>query len=108
VTVWWPAWGLFEPQRRFAQAASSETIDAGKAEMSRVLRRRRHIAPGADDDFSVTDLREVQALLQTVTGLLATLLGTVAAISLLVGGIGIMNIMLISVTERIWALCFLW
>jgi putative ABC transport system permease protein len=57
-------------------------------------------AAGQDDDFAVTDPREIQALLQTVTGLLTTLLAAVAAVSLIVGGIGIMNIMLVSVTER--------
>ena len=84
----------------FAQAVSGDRIDAAKEEVTQILRHRRHIAPGEDDDFAVTDPREIQALLQTVTGLLATLLAAVAAISLLVGGIGIMNIMLVSVTER--------
>jgi putative ABC transport system permease protein len=84
----------------FAQATSAERIDAAKDEMTRILRHRRHIQPGQDDDFGVTDPREIQAVLQTVTGLLATLLAGIAAISLLVGGIGIMNIMLVSVTER--------
>ena len=65
-----------------------------------ILRQRRHIPPGEDDDFAVRDPREIQALLQTVTGILTTLLAGVAAISLVVGGIGIMNIMLVSVTER--------
>ncbi|HUJ26960.1 MAG TPA: ABC transporter permease [Myxococcales bacterium] len=84
----------------FAQAVDADRIDAAKEEMTQVLRRRRHIAPGQDDDFAVTDPREIQALLQTVTGVLAALLAAVAAVSLLVGGIGIMNIMLVSVTER--------
>ena len=84
----------------FAQAVSADRIDAAKEEMTQILRHRRHILPGQDDDFAVSDPREIQALLQTVTGLLATLLAAVAAISLLVGGIGIMNIMLVSVTER--------
>jgi putative ABC transport system permease protein len=55
---------------------------------------------GDDNDFTVRDMREVTKLLGTVTGVLTTLLAGVAAVSLLVGGIGIMNIMLVSVTER--------
>jgi putative ABC transport system permease protein len=84
----------------FAQAVSTDRIDSAKEEMTAILRHRRHIAPGQDDDFAVTDPREIQALLQKVTGLLTTLLAAIAAISLVVGGIGIMNIMLVSVTER--------
>jgi len=55
---------------------------------------------GEEDDFSVLDPRELQAVLDQVTGVLTTFLLGVAGISLLVGGIGIMNIMLVSVTER--------
>ena len=64
------------------------------------MRQRRRIYPGEDDDFNVRDMRELQAVMGTVTGVLTTLLASVAAVSLLVGGIGIMNIMLVSVTER--------
>lgn len=81
-------------------AGSEDRIDDAKAQISDVLRRRRHIARGEDDDFAVRDPREVQAVLQMVTGLLTTLLAGVAAVSLVVGGIGVMNIMLVSVTER--------
>ena len=81
-------------------AVSEDRIDAAKEQVIDVLRRRRHIIHGADDDFAVRDPREVQALLQTVTGILTTLLAGVAAVSLVVGGIGVMNIMLVSVTER--------
>jgi putative ABC transport system permease protein len=83
-----------------ASAVSADRIDAAKEEITGILRARRHIAQGEDDDFAVRDPREMQALLQKVTGVLTTLLAGVAAISLLVGGIGIMNIMLVSVTER--------
>ncbi len=83
-----------------ASAVSKDRIDAAKEEITNILRNRRHILPGEDDDFAVRDPREIQSLLQTVTGVLTTLLAGVAAISLLVGGIGIMNIMLVSVTER--------
>jgi putative ABC transport system permease protein len=81
-------------------AVSTDRIDAAKEEITAVLHQRRHILPGEEDDFAVRDPREIQALLQTVTGMLTMLLAGVAAVSLVVGGIGIMNIMLVSVTER--------
>ena len=83
-----------------ASAVSPDRIDDAKDEISRVLRRRRHILPGEDDDFTVRDPREIASLLTSVTGMLTALLAGVAAVSLVVGGIGIMNIMLVSVTER--------
>jgi putative ABC transport system permease protein len=83
-----------------ASAVSKDRIDDAKREITAVLHQRRHILPGEEDDFAVRDPREIQALLQTVTGMLTTLLAGVAAVSLVVGGIGIMNIMLVSVTER--------
>jgi len=83
-----------------AKATSPDRIDMAKEQMTEILRRRRHIAPGDEDNFAVRDPREIQALLQSVTGMLTTLLAGVAAVSLVVGGIGIMNIMLVSVTER--------
>jgi putative ABC transport system permease protein len=83
-----------------ASSVSKDRIDEAKEEMTIILRRRRHVLPGDDDDFAVRDPRELQSLLESVTGMLTTLLAGVAAVSLLVGGIGIMNIMLVSVTER--------
>jgi putative ABC transport system permease protein len=83
-----------------ASAKSPELIEDAKAQMIKVLHPRRHIPEGEDDNFAVRDPRELQALLQSVTGVLTTLLAGVAAVSLVVGGIGIMNIMLVSVTER--------
>ena len=65
-----------------------------------LLRERRHISPGEDDDFRVRDMQEIARTLTGTTEVLTALLGAVAAVSLLVGGIGIMNIMLVSVTER--------
>jgi putative ABC transport system permease protein len=84
----------------FATAASSAQLDDAKDEITAILRRRRHIAPGDVADFNVFDPREIESLLFTVTGVLTLLLASVAAISLVVGGIGIMNIMLVSVVER--------
>jgi putative ABC transport system permease protein len=83
-----------------ASAASTDRIDEAKEELIQILRRRRHIAPGDDDNFAVRDPRDLQSVLQSVMGMLTTLLAGVAAVSLVVGGIGIMNIMLVSVTER--------
>lgn len=65
-----------------------------------LLRERRRIAIGREDDFSVNDMSQIAAAMTGTTVLLTGLLGAVAAVSLLVGGIGIMNIMLVSVTER--------
>jgi len=65
-----------------------------------LLRQRRHIREGADDDFTVRDMAEVLSMLDSVATILTGFLAAVAAVSLLVGGIGIMNIMLVSVTER--------
>ncbi len=71
-----------------------------KQDIERLLRERRHIAYGQDDDFHVRDMKEIMSTVTSTTRVLTALLGAVAAVSLLVGGIGIMNIMLVSVTER--------
>ncbi|MDB5685886.1 MAG: multidrug transporter substrate-binding protein, partial [Rhizorhabdus sp.] len=65
-----------------------------------LLRERHHLAPDADDDFNIFDTKQISDTLSGTTQILTALLGAVAAVSLLVGGIGIMNIMLVSVTER--------
>jgi len=69
-------------------------------DIERLMRERRHISTGMVDDFHVMDLKEITKMLTGTTKTLTALLGAVAAVSLLVGGIGIMNIMLVSVTER--------
>ena len=76
------------------------SIDAAKAQLSLLLRERRNVAETEDDDFRVMDTRQIAETLTSTTKILTMLLGAVAAVSLLVGGIGIMNIMLVSVTER--------
>jgi putative ABC transport system permease protein len=81
-------------------AVSEAQTNAAKTQIEVLLRERRRVLPGEEDDFAVRDLREVQNVMATVTGVLTTVLASVAAISLLVGGIGIMNIMLVSVRER--------
>jgi putative ABC transport system permease protein len=69
-------------------------------EIERVLRREHGIAPGRDNDFSIRNRTEMLATFEETTQTFTFLLGGIAAVSLLVGGIGIMNIMLVSVTER--------
>ncbi len=83
-----------------ASAASPQVIEEAKESITLLLRERRRIHQGDEDDFSVRDMREMVQTLSSTTKMLTVLLGAVAAISLLVGGIGIMNIMLVSVTER--------
>jgi putative ABC transport system permease protein len=76
------------------------SIDATKQQLTLLLRERRNIAENEDDDFRVMDTRQIAETLTSTTKILTMLLAAVAAVSLLVGGIGIMNIMLVSVTER--------
>lgn len=71
-----------------------------KAALTLLLRERRKLADGLDDNFNIFDTQQLAETLSSTTQLLTSLLGAVAAVSLLVGGIGIMNIMLVSVTER--------
>ena len=77
--------------------SDAERVKAGITEL---LRERRKLGPNEDDNFNVLDTQQVAETLSGTTRLLTSLLGAVAAVSLLVGGIGIMNIMLVSVTER--------
>jgi putative ABC transport system permease protein len=71
-----------------------------KASLRQLLRERRHLAESDDDNFNIFDTQQLAETLSSTMGVLTSLLGAVAAVSLLVGGIGIMNIMLVSVTER--------
>ncbi|MEH6756654.1 MAG: ABC transporter permease [Parasphingorhabdus sp.] len=73
---------------------------AVKESMVSLLRERRNLGPDEEDDFNVLDAKQISDTVSGTVGILTTLLGAVAAVSLLVGGIGIMNIMLVSVTER--------
>jgi putative ABC transport system permease protein len=81
-------------------AGSDATVSQLMASVSEVLRVRHQIRPGDTDDFSVRSPEEMARVLSSTTDTMAYLLASVAAISLIVGGIGIMNIMLVSVTER--------
>ena len=77
-----------------------DSTERAKADIERLLRERRKIGPAEQDNFSVRDMKEIATMLTGTTQVLTALLSAVAAVSLLVGGIGIMNIMLVSVTER--------
>jgi macrolide transport system ATP-binding/permease protein len=83
-----------------ARTASTEEIPAAMLQIKRVLFERHKIGPGVEPDFSVQDFTEVIEAVRGTVGLVAGLLVCVAFISLVVGGVGIMNIMLVSVTER--------
>jgi putative ABC transport system permease protein len=83
-----------------ASATSSETTDHAVRQIDAVLRQRHHIAPGAEPDFVIRTQKEFAAMKDRISGALSVLLLFVAAVSLVVGGIGIMNIMMVSVTER--------
>jgi putative ABC transport system permease protein len=80
--------------------AADGSTDKAKGDIEEMMRERRHISATENDNFQVTDMKEVTRMLTGTTQILTALLGAVAAVSLLVGGIGIMNIMLVSVTER--------
>jgi putative ABC transport system permease protein len=84
----------------YLSVAEGRSPERVQADAERLLRERRHIGKGEQDNFSVRDMREIANMLTGTTRVLTTLLGAVASVSLLVGGIGIMNIMLVSVTER--------
>ncbi len=82
------------------QARSDDEMAIAQAQVTAILRTKHGLAAGADDDFTVRNQADLITSVESTTGTFTTLLGSIAAISLLVGGIGIMNIMLVSVTER--------
>ncbi len=81
-------------------ARDSVATEKVQADIERLLRERRKIREGAEDDFNVRDLQEITSAFTNSSRVLTALLSAVAAVSLVVGGVGIMNIMLVSVTER--------
>ena len=82
------------------QVTSAEMMDFAQAELKAILRARHGLAPSQADDFNIRSQVQIMEMAQETTGTFTILLGAIAAISLVVGGIGIMNIMLVSVTER--------
>jgi len=87
-------------QTIIVQVASTEAIDGAIRDIEDVLRQRHRLAADDENDFTVISQEEILSSVQQITGVMTLLLGAIAGISLLVGGIGIMNIMLVSVTER--------
>jgi putative ABC transport system permease protein len=84
-----------------AEAASDQEVERAKKQISELLTQRHRIGPGEDPDFSIRTQAEFKAAANQSTQVFTLLLGGIASVSLLVGGIGIMNIMLVSVTERV-------
>ena len=83
-----------------ASAVSEAQMEAAKEEVRTLLREARRVPPGGDPGFDIRDQTEISQMATRITGTLTLLLSAIAGVSLLVGGIGIMNIMLVSVTER--------
>lgn len=84
----------------YVSAVEDGTSARVKADIEAMMRARRRVKEGEEDNFMVRDMQELAATLESTSSTLTALLGAIAAVSLLVGGIGIMNIMLVSVTER--------
>jgi len=93
--------GIDYIQSADVRAVSTDKMAEAQGQIEELLRVRHRIAPGADDDFQVGNMSEIAESAAQSTQMMTVLLGSIAGISLLVGGIGIMNIMLVSVTERI-------
>lgn len=84
----------------YTQVVAEEQMDEARQQIEELLRQRHNIQFRGDDDFTVINQADLVAIFGQITGVITLFLGAIAAISLLVGGIGIMNIMLVSVTER--------
>ena len=82
------------------QVKDGVPLEQGMVDIERVLRREHRIRPGGENDFQIRNQRDILATQQEATEVFTYLLASIAAVSLVVGGIGIMNIMLVSVTER--------
>ena len=95
-------WRLISGEQTISHIYLSARSDTTKArhDVELLMRERRHIGSSDEDDFSIIDMKEVAKTMTGTTEVMTSLLGAVAAVSLIVGGIGIMNIMLVSVTER--------
>jgi putative ABC transport system permease protein len=82
------------------QAQSAQALASVGQQIAALLRERHHLGPGRDDDFTVRNQQEIAEMATATSKIMTLLLGAIAGVSLVVGGIGIMNIMLVSVTER--------
>lgn len=84
----------------YVSAADGTSTSAVQADIEQILRESRRITPDKEDDFNVRDMTQIADTMASTTAVMTGMLGALAGVSLLVGGIGIMNIMLVSVTER--------
>ncbi|WP_416825598.1 ABC transporter permease [Ectobacillus polymachus] len=84
----------------FVSATSADKMDTAQFQIEQTLRSQHHLTPKSDDDFQISSQTQILSTAQGVTSVMTALLSGIAAISLVVGGIGVMNIMLVSVTER--------
>ncbi len=82
------------------QATTDQKMQAAQDEAQALLRQRHHLQPAQDDDFSIRNMQEIFAAQESSSRVMSLMLAAVASVSLIVGGIGIMNIMLVSVRER--------
>ena len=92
--------GITYVQSINVQVTSQDKMEQAQSEIETLLRQRHRITGGKEDDFTVRNLTSLMETMSQTTGMITLLLGSIAGISLIVGGIGIMNIMMVSVTER--------
>jgi putative ABC transport system permease protein len=92
--------GITHIQSIMVSAKDRTMMDAAEEQITALLRQRHKILPGQDDDFTVRSQLDIASVAGSTSGVMTILLGAIASVSLIVGGIGIMNIMLVSVTER--------
>ena len=92
--------GVTYIQQIIVAAVSADTTKEAGTQISALLRQRHRLRPGTDDDFTIRNLSDIAEAASNSATVMALLLGSIASVSLIVGGIGIMNIMLVSVTER--------
>ncbi len=93
-------YGIDTVNQIMVKVKSEDAMDAATAEAKAILRSQHHILPGESSDFEISSSAQLLEMAGTITDIMVILLSSIAAISLLVGGIGIMNIMFVSVTER--------
>jgi putative ABC transport system permease protein len=99
-TAYYRLGGSHRPMTMMTTVVSEDQMTAAEEQIRQILREAHKLKPGDADDFSIRSQTDIVATATSVTGMLTLLLGSIAGVSLVVGGIGIMNIMLVSVTER--------
>ena len=99
-TAYYRFGGNRRPMTLMASVMNEEQMEAAEEQIRQILREEHDLQPGDEDDFTIRSQTDIVETATSVTGMLTLLLGSIAGVSLVVGGIGIMNIMLVSVTER--------